>query len=200
MLPYKQWKKTNKREIPGCQTKFCYACRFLFLFTVVFLFVFVPLPDAELSGHAIGLILNHIRHKVWTQLHVGPSVAAHIVVVGGREQSEDLSGGDDKGFSAASRHLNVTTSVIVRYFECVCVSWCLSTPYGCGRTHNHPVCTRGSGWGAAGCVCSRSPRWRRGPSSSLHLAPRWACSHPASSGRSTAGQGSGSRSQCTTKN
>lgn len=65
------------------------------LFTVVFLLVFVPLSDAELSGHAVGLILNHIRHKVWTQLHVGPSVAAHIIVVGGREQSEDLSGGDD---------------------------------------------------------------------------------------------------------
>lgn len=92
---------------------------FLLFFIVVILFVFVPLSDAELSGHAVGLILNHIRHKVWTQLHVGPSVAAHIVVVGGREQSQDLSGGDDKGFSAASRHLNVTTSVIVRYFELV---------------------------------------------------------------------------------
>lgn len=100
---------------------------FLLLFTAVFLFVFVPLPDAELSGHAVGLILNHIRHKVWTQLHVGPSVAAHIVVVGGREQSEDLSGGDDKGFRAASRHLNITTSVIVRYFECVCELACEHT-------------------------------------------------------------------------
>lgn len=55
----------------------------------------VPLSDAELSGHAAGLVLNHIRHKVWAQLHVGASVAAHIVVVGGGEQGEDLRGEGD---------------------------------------------------------------------------------------------------------
>ena len=51
---------------------------------------FVPLSNSELPGHTGGLVLNHIRHKVWTQLHVGAPVASHVVVVGGREQSQDL--------------------------------------------------------------------------------------------------------------
>lgn len=62
----------------------------------VCLLAFVPLSDAELSGHAAGLVLNHIRHKIWAQLYVCASVAAHIVVVGCGEQSEDLSGGGDQ--------------------------------------------------------------------------------------------------------
>lgn len=53
-------------------------------------FFFIPLSHGELSGHAAGLVLNHIRHKVWTQLYIGPPVTSHIVVIGGREQSEDL--------------------------------------------------------------------------------------------------------------
>lgn len=68
---------------------------------------------------------------------------------------------------------------------------CLNSPYDCGRTHNLPVYTRGSGWWAAGCVYLGSPRWRRGPSSSLRPSPRWGCSRPGSPGRSTAGPGSG---------
>lgn len=72
-----------------------------------------------------------------------------------------------------------------------CVWRCLSAPYGCGRTRNPPACTRGSGWWAAGCACSGSPRWRRGPSSSPHPAPRWERSHPGSLGRSTTGPESG---------
>ena len=51
---------------------------------------FVPLSHSELSDHAAGLVLNQIRHKVWTQLHVSPPVASHIIVIRGREQSEDL--------------------------------------------------------------------------------------------------------------
>lgn len=50
----------------------------------------VPLSDAELSGHAVGLVLNHIRHKVWTQSDIGPSVASHIIIIRGREEGEDL--------------------------------------------------------------------------------------------------------------
>lgn len=68
---------------------------------------------------------------------------------------------------------------------------CLSSPYGCGKTHNPPVYTHVSGWWAADCVCSGSPRWCRGPSSSLRPAPRWVCSRPGSLDRSTAGPGSG---------
>lgn len=50
----------------------------------------VPLSHAELSGHAVGLVLDHVRHKVWTQFDVGPPVASHIVIIGGREEGEDL--------------------------------------------------------------------------------------------------------------
>lgn len=50
----------------------------------------VPLSHAELSGHAVGLVLNHIRHKVWAQFDIGPPVASHIVIIGGREEGEDL--------------------------------------------------------------------------------------------------------------
>lgn len=50
----------------------------------------VPLSHAELSGHAVGLVLNHIRHKVWTQFDIGPPVASHIIIIGGREEGEDL--------------------------------------------------------------------------------------------------------------
>lgn len=67
----------------------CFLC-------LLALLALVPLSDAELSGHAAGLVLNHIRHKVWAQLYVGPSVAAHIVVVGGGKQGEDLRGGGDR--------------------------------------------------------------------------------------------------------
>lgn len=73
---------------------------------------------------------------------------------------------------------------------------CLSPPYGCDRTHSRPVYTHGSGWWTAGCVCSRSPLWRRGPSSSLHLWPHWVCNHPGSSGHSTAGPGPVGRQEC----
>lgn len=64
------------------------------------------------------------------------------------------------------------------------------SPSGCGRTRNPPVCTHGSGWWAAGCACSGTPRWRQDPSSSLRLSLRSECSRPGSSGRSTAGPGS----------
>lgn len=76
---------------------------FLLLFVCLpaCLLALVPLPDAELSGHAAGLVLNHIRHEVWAQLYVCPSVAAHIVVVGCREQSEDLSGGHQESVQLA---------------------------------------------------------------------------------------------------
>lgn len=50
----------------------------------------VPLSHSELSRHAAGLILNQIRHKVRAQLHVSPPIAPHVIVIGGREQSEDL--------------------------------------------------------------------------------------------------------------
>lgn len=50
----------------------------------------LPLSHAELSGHAVGLVLNHIRHKVWAQSDIGPPVASHIVIIGGREEGEDL--------------------------------------------------------------------------------------------------------------
>ena len=36
------------------------------------------------------LILNEIRHKVWTQSDVGSSIAPLLVVVGGREYGQDL--------------------------------------------------------------------------------------------------------------
>ena len=65
-----------------------------------------------------------------------------------------------------------------------------SSPYGCGRTRSPPVCIHASGWWAAGCVYSGSPRWRQGPSSSPRLAPRWVCSLPEALGHSTAGPGS----------
>lgn len=57
---------------------------------VYFLAVFVPLSHVELSCHAVGLVLNHIRHEVWTQLYIGSPVASHVVIIGGREQGEDL--------------------------------------------------------------------------------------------------------------
>lgn len=50
----------------------------------------VPLSHAELSGHAVGLVLNHIRHKVWSQFDIGPPVASHVIIIGGREEGEDL--------------------------------------------------------------------------------------------------------------
>lgn len=45
----------------------------------------VPLSHAELSGHAAGLVLNHIRHEVWTHYDIGSPVASHIIIIGGRE-------------------------------------------------------------------------------------------------------------------
>lgn len=45
----------------------------------------VPLSHAELSGHAAGLVLNHIRHEVWTHDDIGSPVASHIIIIGGRE-------------------------------------------------------------------------------------------------------------------
>lgn len=49
------------------------------------------MSHGELSDHAAGQVLNHVRHKVGTQLDVGAPVAPHVVVIGRREESEDLN-------------------------------------------------------------------------------------------------------------
>lgn len=101
------------------------------------------MSDAELSGHAAGLVLNHVRHEVWAQLHVGPSVAAHVVVVGGGEQSEDLSGGGGDQESVTSKY-----NILYRILQKHPISKLrrgVSPPCGCGRTRSPPACTRASG-------------------------------------------------------
>ena len=93
----------------------------------------VPLSHAELSGHAVGLVLNHIRHEVWTQFDIGPPVASHIIVIGGREEGEDLTKQDRFHLKRQQQQSG-----------CVPLS-AGQSPSGCGRTRSPPVCTRGSG-------------------------------------------------------
>lgn len=57
--------------------------------------VAAPLSHGEFSGHAAGLVLNHIRHEIRAELDVGASVASHVVVIGGGEEGEDLHDMED---------------------------------------------------------------------------------------------------------
>lgn len=90
----------------------------------------VPLSHAELSGHAVGLVLNHIRHKVWTQFDIGPPVASHVVIIGGREEGEDLmkhdsfqlmpqQHGQEAFPSQPSNHLPVVAELVTLLFALV---------------------------------------------------------------------------------
>lgn len=46
--------------------------------------------QGELPGAAADLVLEEPRHHIWTQFHVGATVAAFFVVVGSRENGDYL--------------------------------------------------------------------------------------------------------------
>lgn len=50
----------------------------------------LPLLESKFPCHITSLILNKIRHKVWTQPDVGATITTNLIVVGCREECKYL--------------------------------------------------------------------------------------------------------------